>query len=162
MDTYSKSHDINTPNIIKYACIGKNIKHIFMIEYNKKGEVIRVFSMEKFKIDNPLSEGRVKKGTFKKGNILKGEFNEALFKASMFLLGKEQKRRSYAKIIVPKDEPNNFKDFYETELVLLDKDSMNSSHVRIVEFSEKMTFAKIANEKGENWNVSTKRLSKIQ
>lgn len=161
MDSYFKLQNDNNPRIIKYSRIGKNIKNIFEVEYNKKGEVICILSMEKY-VSIPLVEGRVKKGTFKKGNSSKCEFNEALFKASMFLLGKEQKRRSYAKIVVPKDEPNNFKDFYETELVILDKDSMNSSHVRIVEFSEKMSFAKIANEKGENWNVSTKRLSKIQ
>jgi hypothetical protein len=38
---------------------------------------------------------------------------------------------------------------------------MNSSQVKIIEFSEKRTFVKIENEKGENWNVSTKRLSKM-
>lgn len=162
MDTYSKSHNINTPKIIKYARIGKNIKHIFTVEYNKKNEVICVLSMEKFIIDNPLGSARVKKGTFKKGNSLKGEFNEALFKATMFLLDKEQKRRSYAKIVKPIDELNKFEDLYETELVILDKGSMNSSKVRIIEFSEKRTFAKIANEKGGNWNVSTKRLTKIE
>lgn len=162
MDSYFKLQNDNNPRIFKYSCIGKNIKNIFEVEYDKKGEVICILSMEKFIIDNPLGQVRAKKGTYKKGNSSRGEFNEALFKASMFLLGKEQKRRSYAKIVAPKDEPNNFKDFYETELVILDKNSMNSSQVRIVEFSEKRTFTKIANEKGENWNVSTKRLSKIQ
>jgi hypothetical protein len=162
MDTYSKLQNTNNPKIIRYSRIGKSIKHIFYVEYNKKGEVICVLGMQKYIIDNPLGEGRVKKGTYRKGNSSKGEFNEALHKATMFLLDKEQKRRSYAKIVKPNDELNKFEDFYETELVILDKDCMNSSQVRIIEFSEKRTFAKIANEKGGNWNVSTKRLSKIQ
>lgn len=162
MDTYSKLQNTNNPKIIQYSRIGKNIKNIFEVEYSKKGEVICVLSMEKFIIDNPLGSNRVKKGTFKKGNSSKCEFNEALFKASMFLLDKEQKRRSYAKIVKPSDELNKFEDLYETELVILDKDSMNSSKVRIIEFSEKRTFAKISNEKGGNWNVATKRLTKIE
>jgi hypothetical protein len=161
MDTYSKSHNIDKPEIVKYCRIGKNIKHTFMVEYNKKGKVICVLSMEKFIIDNPLGNARAKKGAFKKGNSSKCEFNEALYKATMFLLDKEQKRRSYAKIVKPTDELNKFDDLYETELVILDKDCMNSSQVRIIEFSPKRTFAKIANEKGENWSVSTKRLTKI-
>lgn len=160
MDTYSKLQNDNNPKIIRYSRIGKNIKNIFEVEYNKKGEVICVLSMEKF-VSNPLCEGRVKKGTFKNGNSSKCEFNEALYKATMFLLDKEQKRRSYAKIVTPSDELNKFEDLYETQLVILDKDSMNSSKVRIIEFSPKRTFAKIANEKGENWSVSTKRLTKI-
>lgn len=161
MDTYSKLQNTDNPNIIQYSRIGKFIKNIFEVEYNKKGEVICVLSMQKFIIDNPLGEKRVKKGTFKKGNSSKCEFNEALFKASMFLLDKEQKRRSYAKILKPSDESNKFKDLQENEIVILDKDSMNSSQVKIIEFSEKRTFVKIENEKGENWNVSTKRLSKM-
>ncbi len=162
MDTYSKLQNTNNPNIIRYSRIGKNIKHIFFVEYNKKGEVICVLGMEKFIIENPLGNARAKKGAFKKGNSSKCEFNEALYKATMFLLDKEQKRRSYAKIVKPTDELNKFDDLYETELVILDKDCMNSSQVRIIEFSEKRTFAKIANEKGGSWNVSTKRLTKIE
>lgn len=161
MDTYSKLQNTDNPNIIQYSRIGKFIKNIFEVEYNKKGEVICVLSMQKFIIDNPLGEKRVKKGTFKKGNSSKCEFNEALFKTSMFLLDKEQKRRSYAKIVKPSDESNKFADLQENDIVILDKDSMNSSQVKIVEFSQKRTFTKIQNEKGENWNVSTKRLSKI-